>query len=126
MTKKGARQGCIAIQPLHLRHGAGVGRAGAVRAGSQAHDTGGAGTLHGGRRRTARGAQARCTGGGGGGAQARDMASGTAYKGVRAALRYGTTRPIGRPRHGAGLATRARPGRCLCAQAKLWLCTWCT
>ena len=49
MTKKGARQGCIAIQPLHLRHGAGVGRAGrgAGRTDPQARCTGGAGARHG-------------------------------------------------------------------------------
>ena len=36
------------------------------------------------------------------------------------------TRPWSRPQHGAGLAT-TRPRACgLGAQAKLWLCTWCT
>ena len=49
MTKRGARQGCNAIQPLHLRHGAGAGRRGAGRVGAQARDTGGAGARHGAR-----------------------------------------------------------------------------
>ena len=46
MTKKGARQGCIAIQPLHLRHGAGkgAGRGGVRRAGAQARGAQACGT----------------------------------------------------------------------------------
>ena len=45
MTKTGARQGCIAIQPLHLRHGVGAGRAGkgTRQVGAQAGGTGGGG-----------------------------------------------------------------------------------
>ena len=50
MTKTGARQGCIAIQPLHLRHGVGAGRAGkgagrkgTGQVGAQARGTGGGG-----------------------------------------------------------------------------------
>ena len=53
VTRWDRRQGCIAIQPLHLQHGAGVGRAGkgegrvgAGRAGAQARSTGDAGSRH--------------------------------------------------------------------------------
>ena len=50
MTKRGARQGRIAIQPLHLRHGAGAGRRAAGRKATGSWASGRASTRHGGRR----------------------------------------------------------------------------